>query len=278
MKDLRDDKQQTHLGFFRLGVKVVVLFMLMSSTALAERTRSCRATVIVDPVEHSAPQYATSFSVHATVAYLTLVNQARRWARQWAVECIQAHWADRDAPQPPSACRRIQAAWPDIPVFPGYPFTRMSADLGKAICDRNPDKLAVVADVKLQIRGDTGCIRGGGTGVDPHEEHLIADDFRFACPGRIGEGGGFENVEPPPTATEPGFNVMPNTRLPGNDLGVLDVSDGDWRACMAACAANGACQAWTYRNRFQGVSSVCLLKRAAGPVIADSCCRSGVRQ
>ena len=85
---------------------------------------------------------------------------------------------------------------------------------------------------------------------------------------------------PPPSPPAPSvtFNVLPNIRLPGNDIGVIDVPDGNWQACQHACSVNSACRAWTYRNRYQGVNSVCLLKNAAGMPIPDLCCRSGIRQ
>jgi hypothetical protein len=157
----------------------------------------------------------------------------------------------------------------------------------------------------MTISGNTGC--GGDNNAWLVE---IGHGHTIQCPGAIGEGSGFENVEPPPPtpgrvppppptpepapapppppspppapAPPPGlgasFQVLPNFRLPGNDLGAIDVPDGNWLACQQACSANDACQAWTYRDWFLGTSSVCLLKSAVSVPVPDTCCRSGIRQ
>ncbi len=139
--------------------------------------------------------------------------------------------------------------------------------------------------------GDTGGLQMPSREVLETMDRLLNQDQEGAGQG-VGEGQMFENVgegssggagsgsppplpDPAPAAT---FRVLPNIRLPGGDLGTLDVADGDWRACQTACADNSACQAWTYRNRYQGVNSVCLLKRSVGAQIPDTCCRSGIKQ
>lgn len=135
-----------------------------------------------------------------------------------------------------------------------------------------------------------GCAGAGSS--EPAQSFGEGSQFEAVEPPAqsFGEGSRFEAVEPPreeggsepapPPVPPPAadFRLMPNIRLPGSDMGVIDVADGDWQACQAACAANVGCAAYTYRDRFQGVASVCLLKNAAGMQIPDTCCRSGIKQ
>lgn len=221
---------------------IAALLLSPPTSALSDYTRHCHGTLIVDPEEAGAAEVTFGFDVLHTVP-LPTYNHAREIAREHLLACIEEHWAARDVPQVPLGCQGLFTT-----AFPGYPFRHLLADLTDALCAANPEALMLDADVRLQIRGDTGCVRGGSTGVDPHEEHLIADNFRFRCAGRIGEGSGFESVpaeeigegslferaEPPPPEPAPGssFTVLSNVRLPGNDLTIIDVATGDWQACQ----------------------------------------------
>jgi hypothetical protein len=309
------------LRSFSLCAAVCVAAFAMASPAAADYRRSCHFVFEANPVEEGFESVTYSFRVFNTVRLQMWINDARRGIRKRVFNCIRAHWNDRNEIRP-YACQDWEIG--DSSIFGAtvphvngdmsqYPFANMFEEIRQDICNANPDELGVSVNLGTTIRGQRGCLeRHEEEGVDPAVYSFLESNFRFSCPGRIGEGGGSEVYEEPsfgegsdsevyegpsfgegsdsevyedPTveeeeAEEPeaSFDILPNIRLPGNDLSIVDVADGDWQACLEACAANDACGAWTYRNRYQGVQSVCLLKYGASLRIPDTCCRSGIRE
>ena len=286
-----------------LVAATVVLAVSPAGPADAATTRGCNATAIFAPVQSGLSAVQYSFSAQYTVPYRVWANNAREWARYYILRCTREHWAARTDPDPPAVCT---TSYPESgPYFHGYPFRSMDAEVSEALCAANPEQPAFDVNFIVTISGNTGC-----GGDNNHWRVEIDNNHPIRCPGRIGEGSLFENVEeeptrrrappppPPSPAPAPGsagapppppspppssgagasFQVLNNIRLPGNDLGTIDVPDGNWQACQHACSVNDACRAWTYRDRFRGVQSVCLLKHDAGPQIPDTCCRSGIRR
>jgi PAN-like domain. len=65
---------------------------------------------------------------------------------------------------------------------------------------------------------------------------------------------------------------------PGNDLGSVAVGLGDVNACMAVCAANSQCNAYTLYTPANSSQSYCWYKHTAGPARPAAESISGVRQ
>ena len=277
---------------------VTALLVTAAVPASADYRRSCRAWLEVRPAGSSTAIESYQWRVYNTVTLYAQVNEARREARRAIVTCMQTHWDQRDRDAAPYACQSHGSL-----EFGGYPFTDLAAQLRDDLCSAT-DEIRLDVDLVLFIDGERGCVVDGGN-INPATREDIADGYRINCPipegggsecvgegcggsegAGIPEGGGWECVgegcdgasddsTPDPVSL---YNILPNVRLPGRDLGTVDVADGDWRACAAACAENDACHAWTYRNFYHGVASVCLLKTGAGRSVPDGCCRSGIER
>jgi hypothetical protein len=180
MFDAANLKRRVSLKIFA-GLATACLLALPGAAVSGDYTRHCNARLIVAPQAAGASEVVVSFVGQARVPSYSMVNRAREWAQQFIVECVQAHWASREAPESPSLCRRGQSMYPGFQTFPNYPFMHLSAELTQALCAANPDALLMTADVRLQIRGKRGCVPGGGYGPDAHQDILIADDFHFRC-------------------------------------------------------------------------------------------------
>lgn len=65
---------------------------------------------------------------------------------------------------------------------------------------------------------------------------------------------------------------------PGSDYKNFDLSNSDAKLCMASCASEALCKAWTYVNPgVQGPHPRCWLKLSVPPATPSSCCDSGVK-
>lgn len=211
-------------------------------------------------------------------------------------------------PGPPSCADHGNVA------FVGYPFTNVVSQANRALCEANPEVSGnLYFSVELNITGNDGCHFGGA-----HDPVIIAANQRAIClhatepepgagepaspppveetdaeaPPPIGEGGGWDCVgegcagageaegEPdgdglPATAT---YLPLPNVRLPGNDLYLVELSAPNWLLCRQGCTDDPRCGAWTYRGPTAAFGPVCLIKSRAGVPIPDPCCRSGIKQ
>ncbi len=270
-------------------------------------TRSCQAVLVVSPAEAGREEVVIGFRGQATVPAYFQVNEARRMAHDFIIRCVREHWANRDAPEPPVSCRSSMDLFPGTERMPGYPFTRLSADLRAALCAANPDALAMTTEVTLEIRGNTGCVPPRyAHGVDPMDFVVLDSAWRVHCAELPGEGGAFERAEPPigeggafepageapggEPAEEPGeepgeappasasYQLLPMIRLPGNDLRLIEMGSPNWMLCRQACTDEPACGAWTYRAPNAHSGPLCLLKRRAGMRIPDPCCQSGIKR
>lgn len=299
---------QFNLAFWkRASVLAAAASLLFGAVqpAQADYTRSCRAWLEVRPAGESTAIESYEWRVYNTVTLFAQVNEARREARRAIVTCMRTHWDERDGDSAPYACQSHGSL-----EVRGYPFADLTDQLRDDLCGATGET-RLDLDLVLFIDGETGCVVDGGH-LNPATRVDITEGFRINCP--IPEGGGWDCVGegcdgeeaedegegipeggdwecvgegcdgddaedaggvPDPTAL---YRIFSNIRLPGRDIGLVDVADGDWPACAAACAANDACHAWTYRNMYRGVSSVCLLKSGAGVPIPDPCCRSGVER
>jgi hypothetical protein len=78
--------------------------------------------------------------------------------------------------------------------------------------------------------------------------------------------------------SSPNFSREPGLDRPGNDLGSVAVGLGDVNACMAVCAANVRCNAYTLYTPTGSSQSYCWYKHTAGPTRPAAESISGVRQ
>ena len=75
----------------------------------------------------------------------------------------------------------------------------------------------------------------------------------------------------------PVFSREPGTDRPGNDLGSVEVGLNDVDACVAVCAANSQCNAYTLYTPPNTRSSFCWYKHSAGTAQVSPTTVSGVR-
>ncbi|MEZ5667575.1 MAG: PAN domain-containing protein [Alphaproteobacteria bacterium] len=250
-----------------LGLGAAAAMLSVAGPAVADHERSCYFTLEVNPTDASQQNAIYPFTVFNTVQYLTQVNDGRRAIRQHVTGCVETHWNDRNATRP-FACQdsgRIDMAQ--------YPFQNMYEQIRQDLCDANRDAVRLPVNVTLFIRGERGCLeRDEDVGVDPVAWAVIATSHQLNCP--IREGGGWEMSGPQPPANPP----LPNTRLPGHDIGAQAVDD--WQACWTLCERTDGCAAWTFRaagTSGPGSAALCLLKDGVGVQVADGCCQSGTR-
>lgn len=215
-------------------------------------------------------------------------------------QCATEHWESQLRAPPPEVCHEEPHDSMQNFVV-GYPMVaNLHAEVTRRLRAANPERDSVNSDIHFHIAGHEGCTR-----YHPCDTQLWVSGYQFDCPPSGGGGApgpapvlpGAEDPAPPPPPSPPGdpappppsppsepedptalFRIFNNVRLPGHDIGTVDVADGDWQACARACAGMAGCHAWTYRDVYRGVSSVCLLKSAAGTPIPDPCCRSGVER
>jgi hypothetical protein len=65
---------------------------------------------------------------------------------------------------------------------------------------------------------------------------------------------------------------------PGSDYKNFNLTKADPNLCLASCAGEAQCKAWTYVNPgVQGPQARCWLKNSVPPATANSCCTSGVK-
>jgi hypothetical protein len=157
-----------------------------------------------------------------------------------------------------------------------YPFRGLIDGITGLICAANPGHARLAVDIEVHVSGDTGCIPPPNRwAIEVRRGWTIHCPVRSTTTQPLPE---LERVTPPPRVIEPRPELglpyidLPNTRLPGNDL--YPTSAASWQACREACSADAACRAWTYR----APEAVCLLKRAAGARVPDSCCHSGIKR
>jgi hypothetical protein len=86
--------------------------------------------------------------------------------------------------------------------------------------------------------------------------------------------------QPPTVSTQSSALVSTEdgTNRPGSDYSNFDLPEARPELCLAACARDVVCQAYTYvRPGVQGPSARCWLKDAVPSPVANACCTSGVR-
>ena len=262
-------------------------------------TRSCAATLLINPSDLLRIQARIRFRGQITVPRYSMVNEAREAAHDYIFRCFSEHWRNRDAPEPPVICTEYMAMYPETAFMPDYPFSRLSDDIAKAACDANPGALGLTVTVELQVRGDTGCVPPRLADLPtPMDARIYASDLRVSCTELPGEGGGFERSDepigdggrfepsgsddgaappPPPPPPSASYTLLPAIRLPGNDLRLIELPAPNWMLCRQACTDEADCGAWTYRAPNGRSGPICLLKRRAGMRVPDLCCRSGIK-
>lgn len=294
----------SHTFSIILGVALVAAPLPL----LADETRHCNVEVVFRPQNASQSWRSFNFSVHKTVGSLLQVNQARRAARGEAIRCLRDHWAEGLTGVLPPRCEDHGNV-----DFVGYPFTNVVFQANQALCEANPDVSGnLYFTVELNITGNDGCHFGG-----THDPVIIATNQRAIClhaeesepappppteeeeaeaPPPIGEGGGWECVgegcdgsdeAEPEAEAEPEddglpatarYLPLPNFRLPGHDLYLVELDAPNWMLCRQACTDDARCGAWTYRPPAGGGGAVCLIKSRAGVPIPDPGFRSGIKQ
>lgn len=267
----------------------------VAAPAMADYTRHCSAEVRFIPQNASQTYLVYNFSVHKTVDLYAQVNQARRDARAQIIRCLRDHWAERGVDGVPRRCTDQFRT-----EFRGYPFRNLEDETRRAMCNANLGVPNMTIGVELHISGQTGCYFGGD-----HDPVVIAQNVRIVCvqpslddgsddrdePPAIGDAGGWERVDrdedEPPADAPPADDAapatasylpLPNIRLPGNDLYLIELSAPNWLLCRQACTEDARCGAWTYRKPNASAGPICLIKSRAGVPIPDPCCRSGVKQ
>lgn len=291
---------------------------LIGGPAMADYTRGCSAEVRFVPQNASQTYLVYTFSVHKTVDLRMQVNQGRRAARGEIINCLRDHWAARNDESPPPRCTdrpRIDfRGYPFMNLEREMTRAMCNANLGvrnmtigielhisgNTGCHfgGTHDPVTIAQNVRIVC---LQTIPGGG-GAPAEEE----GEDEAASPPPIGDGGGWERVdrdedappadeppadEPPvdePPADEPPadeappasarYLPLPNIRLPGNDLYLVELDAPNWLLCRQACTEDARCGAWTYRAPNAASGPLCLIKSRAGVPIPDTCCRSGVKQ
>lgn len=285
-----------------LGLAVVAAPVAAHDPPGSTTGRSCDAWWEFDPTFPGGVTVSFAFQAHAH-ELLFAHNRARENAANLAWNCATQHWETRLTGPIPMVCR--EAPMDTMASFMiGYPTTTDLHGLARdRLCAANPGWPTIRTDIYFHIDGHEGC-----TTFHPVNTQLWVSGYDFTCPdappppppGSPAPAPAPAPMPPtdpapppppspaapppPPSPPAPAadpvdlFRILDNIRFPGNDIGTLDVADGDWQACARACAGNAACHAWTYRDQYQGRSSVCLLKSAASVPIPDPCCRSGVER
>jgi hypothetical protein len=127
-----------------------------------------------------------------------------------------------------------------------------------------------------------------------NEQPVIGDGGGFECVGAGCGGAAPATEEEPPVeeAEEPAaeeqpaddglpatasYNLLPHTRLPGNDLRLIEMSSPNWMLCRQACTDDERCGAFTYRAPNANSGPLCLLKSRGGIQIPGTCCQSGIK-
>ncbi|PIV74139.1 MAG: hypothetical protein COW55_10380 [Rhodobacteraceae bacterium CG17_big_fil_post_rev_8_21_14_2_50_65_11] len=262
--------------------------------------RSCDVWWQFTPTFRDGTEVKISFSAHGH-APVFAHNLARVAAANVAWQCATEHWESQLQTPPPEVCdEEPHDSMRDFVV--GYPMVPdLHSEVTRRLCAANPGRDSVNTDIHFHIAGHEGCTR-----YHPWDTQIWVSGYRFDCPpsGSGSGGGGAPAPAPPPPPSPPSdpatpsdaapppppsppsdpedptalFRIFTNVRLPGHDIGTVDIADGDWQACARVCAGMAGCHAWTYRDVYRGVSSVCLLKSAAGLPIPDPCCRSGIER
>ena len=302
---------------FLAGAAAVVLLPMTSIPVMAEYTRHCDAEVRIVPQNASQTYLVYSFSVHKTVDHYAQVNQARRDAWAQIVSCLRDHWDEREGDTSPRRCtnqyRTEFHGYPFGSLKDEMTRAMCNANLGVPNMTVGVE-LYITGDTGCTLGGSQDPIMIGqnerivcmqpsmeprsGDGDEPGAGG-VADD-EAAEPPPIGDGGGSEPVdrvedEPPAdegtdAGTDEGaveddalpaaatYLPLPNTRLPGNDLYLIELDAPNWMLCRQACTEDERCGAWTYRKPNAGSGPICLIKSRAGLPVPDTCCRSGVKQ
>lgn len=245
----------------------------MASPVVAAERRSCHFVVEVNPTDDGLEHVIYSFRVFNTVGNRFQFNDARRVIRRRVIDCVLAHWNDRNE-TPPYACRD----WGRVEMSE-YPFQNIYEEMRQRICETNRDELRLPVNIEMFIRGRRGCLeRDEERGVvDPAVRISIASNFEFNCPAR--EGSRFEMIPAPPD-TPPLLNI----RLPGNDLrdiGPQHRQAETWQECWRRCEYNDDCRAWTFRaagTSGTGSAALCLQKSGVTIQVPDTCCQSGIKE
>ncbi|MBK5914636.1 PAN domain-containing protein [Rhodocyclus purpureus] len=85
-------------------------------------------------------------------------------------------------------------------------------------------------------------------------------------------------ASPLPAAADPVLTVESNTDRAGLDYQNFELSSARPDLCLAACAKDARCQAYTYvKPAVQGAKARCWLKQGKPTTSANSCCVSGVK-
>lgn len=260
-------------GWFRpamLALALGITGLAATDPVYADYRRSCRTVLEVVPQESGIRAEFYDFPVYNTVSRYYRVNEARRVIRRAVTSCLRTHWDQRDSESRPVACQSQGSL-----DFSHYPFDNLAARLRDDLCSANPDVLQMNVTINARIEGERGCVVNGGN-INPHTRVHLADSYQINCPARdIGSWicAGCPPSEPP----------LPNTRLPGNDIGGIWIAGEDWQTCWQMCEDNADCRAWTYRAPgttwwLEESSARCLLKRAASALVRDNCCQSGIKE
>ncbi len=269
----------------RMALGAIMSLAMATAAPAGDDFRSCEAGWVIQPTDGGTAVGSAVFTARAGVAVMPPMtnifgiqfNQAREAARRLIEECVRAHWAAPYAASPPPVCLRNDG--PGKAGIHGYPFRNLMEDITGLVCPANPGQSRLVVDIFVSVRGDTGCI------PPPNRwKIVIRNGWPVNCPltpeaRTIAPPPQLERVTPAPRTIVPRpelsrpqtYADLPNMRLPGNDLYRTDAAT--WQQCRDACTAEDRCRAFTFRER----GSACLLKHAAGPRIADSCCHSGLK-
>jgi hypothetical protein len=75
------------------------------------------------------------------------------------------------------------------------------------------------------------------------------------------------------------FIVEHNTDRPGSDIRDFDLPEAYPELCLAECASDNRCRAWTYvKPGIQGRKARCWLKHSVPNEVQGSCCVSGIKR
>jgi hypothetical protein len=172
---------------------------------------------------------------------------------------------------------------------------------GKMNCDRTASIARNVAitcpQAVVTLERIDSQLQPAGSSNEPavsNEQPVIGDGGGFECVGAGCGGAAPATEEEPPVeeAEEPAaeeqpaddglpatasYNLLPHTRLPGNDLRLIEMSSPNWMLCRQACTDDERCRAFTYRAPNANSGPLCLLKSRGGIQIPGTCCQSGIK-